>query len=318
MKNIIYLLILLVIVMLAFSGTPFYVVDETEQVVITMFGKPVGEAVTTPGLKPKIPFVHKVNKFPKNLLEWDGDKGQVPTQDKTFIWVDVFGRWRISDPLTYLEKVREESIAQHNLDGILDAAVRNLITSNLLIETVRNTNREMALDELRDTTEGSGNSMDTIKIMDIKLGRSGMSKAILDQAAPKLKDFGIELVDIQFKRINYADEVLRKVYERMIAERKQIAEKYRSEGRADSRRIAGMKEKALKKITSTAYKTVQEIKGEADAEATRIYASAYNRDPEFYSFVKTLDLYKDSFDSTSTVIMSTKSDMMKYFKSFNP
>ncbi len=314
MKNILYLMIIGVVFLVVYFGSPIYTVDETEQVVITMFGKPVGNTINTPGLKFKYPFIHKVNKFPKNLLEWDGDKGQVPTKDKTFIWVDVFGRWRISDPLTYLEKVRDESVAQRNLDGILDAAVRNLITSNLLIETVRNTNREMVLDELRDTTN---EALDLSKV-NIKLGRSGMSKAILEQAGPKLQEFGIELVDIQFKRIIYADEVLRKVYERMIAERRQIAEKYRSEGRADSRRIAGMKEKALKKITSTAYKTVQEIKGEADAEATKIYASAYNRDPEFYSFVKTLDLYKESFDSTSTVIMSTKSDMMKYFKTFKP
>lgn len=317
MKNVVYLFLAIIIFLVVYYGSPIYTVDETEQVIITRLGKPVGETINTPGLKLKVPFFHKVNKFPKNLLEWDGDKGQVPTKDKTFIWVDVFGRWRISEPLTYLEKVREEAVAQHILDGILDAAVRNLITSNLLIETVRNTNREMVLDELRDTASESGSKLDSSKV-DIALGRSGMSKAILDQAAPKLKEFGIELVDIQFKRINYADEVLHDVYDRMIAERKQIAEKYRSEGRADSKRIAGMKEKALKKITSTAYKRVQEIKGEADAEATKIYASAYNRDPEFYSFVKTLDLYKESFDSTSTVIMSTKSDMMKYFKTFKP
>lgn len=317
MKNIVYAIIMVVLFLVVYYGSPIYTVDETEQVIITFFGKPVGETINTPGLKFKIPFFNKVNKFPKNLLEWDGDKGQVPTKDKTFIWVDVFGRWRIAEPLTYLEKVRDETVAQHILDGILDAAVRNLITSNLLIETVRNTNREMVLDELRDRASESEDNVDSMKI-NIKLGRSGMSKAILDQARPKLKEFGIELVDIQFKRINYADEVLRDVYDRMIAERRQIAEKYRSEGRADSKRIAGRKEKALKKITSTAYKTVQEIKGEADAEATRIYASAYNRDPEFYSFVKTLDLYKESFDSTSTVIMSTKSDMMKYFKTFKP
>lgn len=311
MKNTITLILLVVVGIIGFSS--FYIVDETEQVIITMFGKAIGKQITEPGIKWKIPAVHVVNKFPKNLLEWDGDNGQVPTKDKTFIWVDIFGRWRIVDPLLYFEKVHDESGAHRKLDDIIDAAVRNLITSHTLIEAVRNTNRRMEVEE----TDGS-NFVDSSSII-LTLGRSKMCKMILEQSKPKLENFGIELVDVRFKRINYVDDVLRKVYERMIAERKQIAEKYRSEGRGESSKIRGEKEKELKRIQSEAYKKAQVLKGRADAKATAIYAAAYNRDPEFYSFLKTLDLYKKSFDKSNTAIMSTKNnDFLKYFKSYAP
>ncbi len=311
MKRTILIILLVLILGVVFSSV--YIVDETEQVIVTMFGKAVGNAVTEPGLNWKIPFIHQVNRFPKNLLEWDGDKGQIPTQDKTFIWIDVFGRWRIVDPLLFFEKVHDETTVYRNLDGIIDAAVRNLITSNNLIEAVRNTDRKMEL----EVTDGE-DFLDTTSTI-VEFGRSRMCKAVLEQARPKLADFGIELVDVRFKRINYVDDVLRKVYERMIAERKQIAEKYRSEGRGESSKIIGEKEKELKRIQSEAYRKSQEIKGKADAEATAIYASAYNRDPEFYSFLKSLDLYGKAFDSTNTVIMSTKNnDFLKYFKKYAP
>ena len=301
----------LVVAALVLSSS-LYVVDETEQVVVTMFGKAVGDPIREPGLKFKLPVVQKVNVFAKNLLEWDGDKGQIPTRDKTFIWVDVFARWRISEPLTFFEKLRNEQSAHRKLDGIIDAAVRNLITSNNLIEAVRNSNRKMGTDV--DETR----SRDTVAIS-LELGRSGMCQEILAQARPKLKDFGIELVDVRFKRINYVDEVLRKVYERMIAERSQIAEKYRSEGRGESSKIVGEMQKELKKINSEAYRLVQVVKGKADATATKIYASAYSRDPEFYSFMKTLDLYETSLDSSATLILSTRnSDYLKYLKSYAP
>lgn len=301
----------LVVAALVLSSS-LYVVDETEQVVVTMFGKAVGDPIREPGLKFKLPVVQKVNVFAKNLLEWDGDKGQIPTRDKTFIWVDVFARWRISEPLTFFEKLRNEQSAHRKLDGIIDAAVRNLITSNNLIEAVRNSNREMGTDA--DETR----SGDTV-VISLELGRSGMCQEILAQARPKLKDFGIELVDVRFKRINYVDEVLRKVYERMIAERSQIAEKYRSEGRGESSKIVGEMQKELKKINSEAYRLVQVVKGKADATATKIYASAYSRDPEFYSFMKTLDLYETSLDSSATLILSTRnSDYLKYLKSYAP
>ncbi len=306
---------LIIIVVLAFVviSSSVYTIDETEQVVVTMFGKAVGKPIVEPGLKWKLPVVHRINKFKKNLLEWDGDKGQVPTKDKTFIWVDIFARWRIKDALLFFEKVHDEQGAHRKLDDIIDAAVRNLITSNNLIEAVRNTNREMEIEE-----EEEDSFLDSTTII-LEMGRSRMCQAVLKQSQPKLANFGIELVDVRFKRINYVDDVLRKVYERMIAERRQIAEKYRSEGRGESSKIIGEKEKELKRITSEAYRKAQIVKGMADAKATKIYAAAYNRDPEFYSFLKTLDLYKKSFDSTNTVIMSTKNnDFLKYFKQYSP
>jgi membrane protease subunit HflC len=311
MRNTIIIILIIVVAVFMFSS--LYVVDEREQIVVTMFGKAIGKPIVEPGLKWKLPFVHHVNKFPKNLLEWDGDKGQVPTKDKTFIWVDIFARWRIKEPLLLFEKLHDESGAHRKLDDIIDAAVRNLITSHSLIEAVRNTDREMEL-EITDQ-EGFLDSSTTV----IEFGRSKMCEAILAQSRPKLEDFGIELVDVGFKRINYVEDVLRKVYERMIAERKQIAEKHRSEGRGESSKINGEKEKELERIKSDAYKKAQVIRGKADAKATRIYAAAYNRDPEFYSFLKTLDLYKKSFDSTNTMIMSTKNnDFLKYFKRYTP
>ena len=306
-------IIITIIIAIFIIPSLVFTVDETEQVVVTMFGKAVGRPIVEPGLRWKIPIVHRINKFKKNLLAWDGDKGQVPTKDKTFIWVDIFARWRIKDALLFFEKVHDESGAHRKLDDIIDAAVRNLITSNTLIEAVRNTNREMEIE-----VEEEDSFLDSSTII-LELGRSRMCQAVLKQSQPKLADFGIELVDVRFKRINYVDDVLRKVYERMIAERRQIAEKYRSEGRGESSKIIGEKEKELKRIQSEAYRQAQTVKGEADATATKIYASAYNRDPEFYSFLKTLDLYKKSFDSSNTVIMSTKNnDFLKYFKQYSP
>lgn len=310
MKRSIAIVVAIALTAILFSAT--YIIDETEQAVITMFGKAVGKTVEKPGLKLKIPFVHHVNRFPKNLLAWDGDKGQVPTKDKTFIWVDVFGRWRITNPLVFFETVQDEQGALKKLDDIIDAAVRNLITSNNLIETVRNTNRKMEIEEFV-----SGKFNDSAGIV-VELGRSKMCEAILQQAHPKLADFGIELVDVRFKRINYVDEVLQKVYDRMIAERRQIAEKFRSEGRGESSKILGEKDKELKKINSHAYRKAQTVRGKADASATKIYASAYDRDPEFYSFLKTLSLYRASFDSSNTLILSTKNnEFLKYLKQYD-
>ncbi len=287
-----------------------YVVDETEQVVITQFGEAVGEPVKEPGIHLRIPFVQKVNRFRKNLLEWDGEPGQVPTREKTFIWVDTFARWRIFDPLKFFEQVNNETSAHKKLDDIIDAAVRNRVTSSNLRETVRSSNRTMYFSEAYDTTKSDSSRYN------IELGRAAMSEQVMDQAAPKLKEFGIELVDLRFKRINYVEEVLKNVYDRMIAERKQIAERFRSEGKGESSRIAGEKEKELKRIHSEAYREAQGIKGVADAAAADIYASAYNRDREFYSFVKTMDLYRASLDSTSWAVLSTKNDFLKYLKDY--
>lgn len=306
------LIIPLIIVLIAvFSAA--YVVDETEQVVITQFGKSIGTPKLEPGLYFKLPIIQQANYFPKNLLAWDGDPGQVPTLDKTFIWVDTFSRWKIVDPLKFFQTVNNVLGAQARLDDILDPAVRNFITSYPLIETVRMTNREL------DTFEvGVDQEKDKRPLGEITMGRQKIVKGILAQAQPKLKAFGIEIVDIKIKRLNYVEQVQRSVYQRMIAERKQIAEKFRSEGQGEARKIEGDQERELKRITSEAYKTAQELKGTADGEATTIYAQAYNKDPEFYSFLKTLDIYKKTMDKNSSLILSTKSDFLKYFKGYKP
>jgi membrane protease subunit HflC len=301
---------LAIIVFVAFSAA--YVVDETEQVVITQFGKPVGESKRAPGLYFKIPIVQQANFFPKNLLEWDGDPGQIPTLDKTFIMVDTFARWKIVDPLKFFETVNNMTGAMGRLDDILDSAVRNFVTSYPLIETVRMTNREL------DTFEvGVDQVKEKSPLGEVKMGRVMITKGIMEQAQPKLEKFGIELVDVKFKMLNYVEEVQKSVYGRMIAERKQIAEKFRSEGKGEARKIEGDMEKTLKEITSEAYRKAQEAKGKADAEATRIYAEAYGKDPEFYSFVQTLDTYKETMDKDTSLILSTDSEFMKLFQGYD-
>ncbi|MCK5423679.1 MAG: protease modulator HflC [Deltaproteobacteria bacterium] len=292
-------------------GGALFVVDETEQVVITQFGRPVGEAIKSAGLHFKVPFIQDANFFPKNLLEWDGEPGQMPTLDKTYIWVDTFARWRISNPLTYFETVNNEMAAQKKLDDIIDPATWNFITSHHLIEAVRDSNRKMDIKEI-----GIDETIREVVVKPIEMGREKIADGIRDQARPKLEQFGIELVDVGIKRINYVEEVRKAVYGRMIAERKQIAEKFRSEGRGESSKIAGDKEKELKKITSQAYKKAQVIKGKADAEATKIYAEAYGKDPEFYSFINTLEIYKGSLDKETWLMLSTKSDFFKYLKKY--
>jgi membrane protease subunit HflC len=303
------IIIILIAVILVGMYFCLYTVDEREQVVITQFGRPIGEPIKKPGIEFKFPW-RKVNRFPKNLLEWDGDPDQIQTKDKRFIWVDTFSRWKIVDPLKYFQTVKYEVEAQAILDGILNSTIRNAITSNPLIETVRNTNRELDTSEagLEDTIEKSD--------LNITIGRQQIAKNILDEAQPKLEKFGIELVDVKIKRLNYEAEVQRSVYERMIAERKKIAEKYRSEGKGEARIIEGDMEKEMKKITSGAYKTAQEIKGKADAEATLIYAEAFGKDPEFYSFIQTLDTYRETMDKDSSLVLSTDSEFLKYFKGY--
>jgi len=286
-----------------------YIVDETEQVIVTQFGRVVGKPVTTPGLKFKLPFFQQANYFPNNLLTWDGDPGQVPTKDKTYIWVDTFARWKIVDPIKYFQTVNNEFAALERLDDIIDPAMRNLVTSYPLVESVRNTDRSM------DTFESvSGESKKRVHQYTIELGRDEITKRIVQQASPKLSPFGIELVDVKIKRINYIESVRRAVYDRMIAERNQIAEKYRAEGKGEASNIRGEKEKELQTITSQAYEEAQKIKGKADAEATKIYADAYGVDPDFYAFLKTMEVYKATMTKDSTLILSTDSDFMKYFK----
>jgi len=308
LKGLIYALII-IIIFIIFGAV--YAVDETEQVVVTRFGEAIGKPKITPGLYFKLPIIDTTNYFPKNLLEWDGDPGQIPTLDKTFIWVDTFARWKIVDPLKFFEAVNNVVAGLGRLDDIIDPAVRNFITSYPLIETVRMTNRELDIREA-----GVDEVKELSPLGEVKTGRAQITKGIMAQAQPKLAEFGIELVDVKIKRLNYVEEVQRSVYARMIAERKQIAEKFRSEGKGEARKIEGDKEKEMKRITSEAYRTAQEIKGKADAESTKIYAQAYGRDPDFYSFTNTLDIYKKALDKDSTLILSTDSEFFKYLKGY--
>jgi len=308
-KGVLIVVVAAVIALAFFSA---YTVDETEQVVITQFGKVIGEPKTEPGLYFRIPVIQNASYFPKNLQEWDGDPGQIPTQEKTYIWVDVFARWKIVDPIKFFQVVNNMVSAQGRLDDIIDPAVRNLIAENRLIETVRRTNRELEF-ELLDS-----DLKEEVALTNITVGREKIEQAILEQAQPKLKPFGIELVDVKIKRVNYVEDVRKSVYERMIAERNKIAEKYRSEGKGEARKILGDKEKDLKEITSTAYRAAEEIKGKADAEATNIYASAFGLDPEFYSLLKTLETYQTTLDNNSSLVLSTDSEFLKYLKGYEP
>ncbi len=300
---------LAIVAFIAYQG--FYVVDETEQVVVTQFGRAIGDAKTEPGLYFKVPLIQHATYFPKNLLEWDGDPGQIPTLDKTFIWVDTFARWKIVDPLKFFETVTNTVGGLSRLDDIIDAAVRNFITSYPLIETVRATDREM------DTSEPGIDQVKEISpLAKVNMGRREIIKGIVAQAQPKLSEFGIELVDVKMKRLNYVEEVQKSVYGRMTAERRQIAEKFRSEGKGEASKIEGNRQKDLKEITSEAYKRAEEIKGKADAEATQIYAQAFNSDPEFYSFLQTLITYRDTMDKNSSLVLSTDSDFLMYLKGY--
>ena len=286
-----------------------FVVSETNQVIITQFGEPIGGPINTAGLHLKAPFIQKTNYFEKRWLEWDGDPNQIPTRDKKYIWMDTYARWRISDPLVFFQRVRDERGAQSRLDDIVDGETRNAIAKFDLIEIVRSSNRELELTEetiLLETLEA---------IAKIEVGREKIAQIILENASKITPQFGVELRDVRVKRINYVDEVQQKVFDRMIAERKRIASKYRSEGDGKSAEIRGQKEKELKRIQSEAYRTAQEIKGKADAEATRIYAQAYSVDPEFYQFLKTLETYRTSLDSETWLVLSTDSEFLKFLKS---
>ena len=300
---------IIILLIALFSGA--YIIDETEQVVVTQFGKAIGKPKTKAGLYFKIPIIQQANYFPKNLLEWDGDPGQIPTLDKTFIWVDTFARWKIVEPLKFFQTVNNVTGAMARLDDIIDPAVRNFITSHPLIETVRMSNRKLDTFEL-----GVDQIAEKRILVKIKTGREKIIKGILEQASPKLKKFGIQVVDVAIKRLNYVEEVQKSVYGRMIAERKQIAQKFRSEGQGEARKIEGNREKELKRITSEAYRTAQVIKGKADAEATMIYAQAYNRDPDFYYFLKSLDVYKETMDKDTSLVLSTDSDFLKYLRDY--
>jgi membrane protease subunit HflC len=286
-----------------------YVVTEMNQVIITQFGEPIGGAVTRAGLHMKVPFVQKANYFEKRWLEWNGDPNQIPTKDKKYIWVDTYCRWRISNPLVFFQRVRDERGGQSRLDDVVDGETRNIIANHDLIEIVRSSNRKFELSEEAALLDLSG------VIGVIEVGRLKLSKLILENASKITSEFGVELKDVQIMRVNYVDEVQKKVFDRMIAERQRIAAKYRSEGDGKSAEIRGQKEKELKRIQSEAYRQAQEIKGKADAEATKIYAQAYNLDPEFYQFMKTLETYRTALEKDTWLLLSTDSEFLKYLKS---
>ena len=309
-KGILIVVIVAALAILVYNAA--YTVDETEQVIITQFGRIVGTPKTDPGLRFKVPFIQRANYFAKNLLDWDGDPGQIPTLDKTFIWVDTFARWKIVDPIKFFQTVNNRFNAIGKLNDIIDPAVRNFITSHHLIEAVRSSNRELDTEEvgLESATRR------TRVYFQIDVGRQKITQGILEQAQPKLTPFGIELVDVKIKRINYVEEVRKSVYGRMIAERNQIAEKFRSEGKGEAQKILGEKERDLQEIESEAFKRAQIIKGDADAQATVIYADAYGKDPEFYSFVQTLQIYRETLGQNSLLVLSTDSEFLKYLKGF--
>ncbi len=288
-----------------------FIVRETEQVIITQLGKPVGPPIVTPGIKFKIPMIQQANFFDRRFLEWDGDPNQIPTKDKRFIWVDTYARWRIKDPLLFFQRVRDERGAQSRLDDILDGETRNAIAKHYLVELVRSTNRDQLSSE--EFTAGEI----TQGLAKIKYGRVTITRSIIEAAAPRTLELGIELLDLRLKRINYVDEVQQKIFERMITERKRIADKYRSEGQGEASKIFGDKERELKKIQSEAYKTAQEIIGKADAEATAIYAAAYDKSDEsreFYGFIKTMETYKTTLSEKDWFVLSTKGDFFKYLQ----
>ena len=292
--------IIVLVLGIAFSAA--YRVLETQQVIITQFGKPIGDPIVTPGIKFKIPIIQDANFFDKRFLEWDGDPNQVPTKDKRFIWVDTYARWRIKDPLLFFQRVRDERGAQSRLDDILDGETRNAIAKHLLVEIVRSTNRDPILPEIAVVGEISAT------LQKIKFGREAITRQIIDAAAPRTLELGIELLDLRLKRVNYVEEVQKKIFERMITERLRIADRFRSEGQGAASKILGDKERELKKIQSGAYRTAQEIVGKADAEATTIYASAYNQSQEsreFYSFIKTMETYKTTLSEKDWMVLST-------------
>ncbi len=291
------IILVLIGIALVLSGA-FYTVNEAQQVVITQFGKPIGKPILEPGLHFKIPFIQDANYFEKRFLAWDGDPNQIPTKDKRFIWVDTYARWRIADPLLFFQRLRNQRIAQSRLDDILDGGTRNVVASHKLIELVRSGIEKKA----------------SKKLEPIKYGREVLSKEVLKQAAEKAKDLGIEILDFRFKRINYVEDVRQKVYARMIAERKRIAEQYRAEGAGEAARIAGEKERQLRIITSEAYKTAKEIKGRADADAARIYAAAYNKDPRFFKFLRSLDAYRTSLKNDTTLVITPDNEFLKFIK----
>jgi membrane protease subunit HflC len=314
-RQIALLALLGIVIFVAMNS--IYTVNEVEQMIITQFGKPVGKPVTTAGLKVKMPFIQELNPIDKRVLEWDGNPSDMPTKDKLYISVDLFARWRITDPLQYFLRLRDERSAQSRLDDILGSETRNAVAKHELIEIIRTTKDRVPLrDALLTEAE-----MDMGSLVPIQKGRKQVEMEIFAAAAEKVQVFGIELLDIRFKRINYNESVRPKIYDRMISERRQIAERFLSEGNGEAARIRGNRVRDLNKIQSEAYRQVEEIRGIADAKATEIYARAYNQSPEaveFYEFTRTMQSYKSIIAQDTTLVLTTDSDLFKFLKGMSP
>lgn len=313
MKQSVFYAILIALVVIGLIGySSIFIVDETEQAIITQFGKPVGDPIVEPGLNFKLPLIQRVSYFDKRFLEWDGDANQVPTRDKTFIFVDTYARWQISDPLQFFIRLRDEQGGQSRLDDILDGETRNAVAGHELLELVRSTNR------VPEETEEILEELDQLE--EIGVGRDQIEALVLQRANERTADLGIRVLDFRFKRINYVDEVRQRIFERMISERNRISELFRSEGEGEALRIAGEKERELNRIESEAVREADQIRGRAEAQATSIYAAAYNRNStsrELYDFLKTMETYENTFDDETTIILTTDSEFYKYLMRLN-
>lgn len=307
MKNIIIIAAIVIFLGFYTIGEVFFIVSESDQVILTQFGNPVGSAITKPGLHFKLPFVQVANYFEKRFIPWDGEPNQIPTKDKRFIWVDTYARWRISDPLLFLQRLKDERKAITRIDDILDGETRNVVARYELIELVK----KGVVQEISSGSEPIATSASNEASLQINYGRDHLAREVLKTATKPLLEMGIELLDFRFKRINYVDAVRKEVYARMISERKRIAEEYRSEGHGEAARIEGEKERAMRTIYSEAYKQAQQIRGQAEAKATEIYANAYSKDPNFYRFTKTMDTYRAAFQTNTSVVLSTESDFLE-------
>ena len=299
----IQIIVLLAIVFLLDQAT--YTVSETEQVIITQFGDPVGDTVISPGLHFKVPFIQRVNVFDNRFLEWDGNPNQVPTRDRRFILVDTYARWRITDPLLFFQRLRDERGAQSRLDDILDGETRNAVARHNLIELVRSTNRNEADVQIESEEEA-------VILEALEQGRQEITREILQTAAGRTADLGIELLDLRLKRINYVAEVQQDVFARMIAERQRVAEEFRSEGQGEAARIDGERERELSQIQSEAYRIAEELRGKADATATAVYAESYDRDADFYAFTKSMETYEETMDGETVFILDTDSELLRF------
>ena len=317
MRSSVISAVIVILVIVAFIGvtSTFYILQEGQQAIIVQFGRPVGDTITSAGLHLKIPFIQEVRRFEKRLLIWDGDPNQIPTKGREFIWVDSTARWRISDARKFLESVATEAGAQSRLDDILDSAVRDEVSKSELVELVRSKSWQIPEDEALELVP---EELEAEIKKEVARGREEITRTILKAAQEKTPQYGIELVDVRIKRLDYVESVREKVYERMISERKRIAAQFRSEGEGRSAEILGEMERELRNIRSNAYRQVQEIRGKGDAEATGIYGRAFNKDPEFYAFLQTLESYKAGTNDNSTLVLTTESDFYRYLKNARP